>query len=82
MHPRYVDQFMFFLLTRLKERFSIQKEERIILSGHNIKEFDENITGYKILIPKECINCVYFYDGDEQYIDKVRNLGYETEIIK
>jgi hypothetical protein len=82
IHPRYVDRFIFFLLTRLNERFSIQKEERIILSGHNIKEFDDNVAGYKIQIPRKCIRKIYFYDGDSPYVEKVRNLGYETEIIQ
>lgn len=82
IHPRYTDEFMFFLLTRLKDKFSIQKEERIILSGHNIKEFDEKVTGYKIPIPTKCIKCVHFYDDDKSNIEKVRILGYQTKIIK
>lgn len=82
LHPRYVDQFIFFLLTRLKDIFSVQKEERIILSGHNIKEFDNDVKGYKIPIPKECIKRIYFYDENAPYLEKVKNLGYKTEIIQ
>lgn len=82
IHPRYIDRFIFFLLTRLKDKFSIQKEERIILSGHNIKEFDDNLTGYKIPIPRECIRRIYFYDDETLYLEKVSDLGYETNIIQ
>lgn len=82
LHPRYIDQFIFFLLTRLKSKFAVQKEERIILAGHNIKNFDDSILGYKVSIPKGSIKRIHFYsDTDMKFVEDVKKLGYNVEII-
>lgn len=83
LHPRYEDCFLFFLLLRLNSRFKVQKEERIILSGHNIKEFDDSIKGYSIGIPAECIKCIHYYsDCSENFLISIKSLGYNVKEIQ
>ena len=83
LHPRYEDCFLFFLLLRLNSRFKVQKEERIILSGHNIKEFDDSIKGYSIGIPTECIKCIHYYsDCSENFLISIKSLGYNVKEIQ
>lgn len=82
LHPRYIDDFLFFLLTRLNTKFKIQKEERIIFSGHNIKEFNEDINGYSITIPPECIKHIHYYSKcDSNFLDSISELGYDINTI-
>lgn len=43
------------LLTRINSKFTVQKEERIILGGCNILSHDSTLLGYKIPIPQNAI---------------------------
>lgn len=82
LHHRYEDNFIFFLLTRINTRFEIQKEQRIILSGHNIKEFIDDVKGYSIEIPLESIMNIHYYPGvNKRFLDSIKELGYDVKLI-
>ncbi len=74
-HPRECDTFMRMLLTRISSKFSVQKEERIILGGCNIPSHDNDLLGYSIPIPENAINKIAIYPNvEEDYIDQLKEI--------
>ena len=77
-NPQKRDEFMFFLLTRINEKFKQQEEIRIIWAGFRIKESED--MGYHINIPKECIKYIHIYPNtDPDFVDKIKKLGYDVK---
>ena len=77
---RFMDKLLFFLLTRINERFKNQKEMRIIWAGFRIIKSDA--LGYHVNIPKDCIKCVHIYpDSPADFINAVNKLGYDVKTI-
>lgn len=77
----FMDKLLFFLLTRINERYCRQKEFRIIWAGFRIKESED--LGYHINIPKDCIKYIHLYLDTQDYFKKsIAELGYEVKTIE
>ena len=77
---RFFEKLLFFLLTRINERYINQKELRIIWGGFRIIE-SKNL-GYHVNIPRDCIKCIYIYpDTPTEFIKAIKNLGYDVKTI-
>lgn len=77
----FMDKLLFFLLTRINERYSRQKECRIIWAGFRIKESEDK--GYHINIPNNCIKYIYIYpDTPNDFKESIMSLGYEVKTIE
>lgn len=81
-HPREFDKFIFKLLTRINSQYSKQHEERIILGGRNIPSHDD-VEGYKIEIPSECINRIIVYPKvSKKFKEQLSSIkGLERKIV-
>lgn len=64
--PQILDEFIRRLFTRISSKFKNQKEERIVLGGSNIPNYDENKLGCQILIPEEVIKRIIVYPNVEE----------------
>lgn len=83
IHPRYIDKFFFYLLTRINNKYKAQEEARIILTGHNIKSFDNSVYGYKIPIPSSCIKSIIIYnDIPNEYVERLKCLTNVKDKLK
>ena len=77
---RFMDKLLFFLLTRIKEKYKRQKELRIIWGGFRIVE--NEALGYSVNIPKDCIENIYVYpDSPSEFTKAVKELGYDIKTI-
>ena len=77
---QFIEKLLFFLLTRINERYINQKELRVIWAGARI--FASEDVGYKVNIPKDCIKSVYIYrDTPIGFIKALNNLGYDVKTI-
>lgn len=75
---KFMDELLFFLLTRISTKFKKQKELRIIWAGYRIKTNEEK--GYHIGIPENCIKCIYIYPNtDDEFVDEIKKLGYDVK---
>ena len=77
---RFFENLLFFLLTRINERYKNQKEWRIIWAGFRINENED--LGYHVNIPENCIKCVYIYpDAPADFVKALTSLGYNVKTL-
>ena len=73
--PKLLDQLFLKMFTRVNDKFSPQNEARIILGGRNIPDMSKNIKGYKVMIPKEAIQNIYFHpQTPKSFIDELNKI--------
>lgn len=69
------DRLIRLLLTRINAKHRFQNEKRIILGGRNIPSFDDNIKGYKAIIPENAIIAIHTYkDTPKGFISKINKV--------
>ena len=78
---KLMEEFILRFFTTINKHFHKQKEIRIILSYRIIKDYPEDVLGYKINIPKEAIKKIYYnQDTDTEFINSVQKMGFPLEM--
>lgn len=83
VNKRLMDQLFVKMFTRINKRFEKQHELRCILGGSNLPNKDPNLSGYKIIIPKNAINAIYINSKTPTNIkSKLNELNIELKEIE